>query len=255
MGVLDGKAILVIGAGLLGSESAQEFARSGAQVAVADIDADKAEAVAQAIRSAGGSALALSADICSEDSIVAAVNSAVAGMGGLSGLYVNAYEGLVARRDADVVAIDLDVWRRSLDGNVTGTLIAMRAAIPHMLKAGGGGILCTSSSDAFDSPPGRVAYPVTKWALHGLTRHVAARWGKEGIRCNCLVPGLIPPRLPNGEFPPDRKTFYEGYIARTPNPRIGEPGDIARIARFLLSDEAEWINGQILGVDGGLMLR
>lgn len=255
MGTLDCKRVLVIGAGLLGGATALELGRGGAHVAVADIDRGKAEAVAGRIADSGGRALALHADICDEASIADAVGDAVAAMGGLTSLFVNAYEGAVARRDGDIVAIDLDVWRRSLEGNVTGTLVAMRHAIPHILGAGGGAIICTSSSDAFDSPPGRVAYPVTKWALHALTRHVAARWGKDGIRCNCIVPGLVPPRLPNGEFPPDKKEFYESYVARTPNPRAGEPQDIAGIVRFLISDEGEWINGQILGIDGGLMLR
>lgn len=255
MSSLQGKTILVLGAGLLGSETAIELGRSGATVAVADIDPDKAEAVAGTIRDMGNQATALRVDICDEASIARAIADSVAFGGGLHGLYINAYEGLVARRDNDIVAIDLDVWRRSLDGNVTGTLIAMREAIPHIVAAGGGAILCTSSSDAFDSPPNRVAYPVTKFALHGLTRHVAARWGRDGIRCNCIVPGLVPPRLPNGEFPPDKKAFYEGYVARTPSTRAGEPRDIAGIVRFLMSDEGIWINGQILGIDGGLVLR
>lgn len=255
MARLDGKTILVLGAGLIGGATAIALADDGASVAIADIDADKAERIAATIRSGGARATALPADICDEASLRRAVAAAVAFGGGLHGLFVNSYEGLVARQDADIVAIDLDVWRRSLEGNVTGTLIAMRAAIPHILEAGGGAILCTSSSDAFDSPPGRVAYPVTKFALHALTRHVAARWGREGIRCNCIVPGLVPPRLPNGEFPPEKKAFYEGYVAQTPSPRAGEPRDVAAYVRFLMSDDAEWINGQILGIDGGLMLR
>ena len=181
MGQLDGKNILVLGAGLIGGATAIEIGKHGASVAIADIDVDKAERIAAAIRSAGGRATALSADICEEASLHQAVTDAVAFGGGLHGLFVNSYEGLVARQDNDIVAIDLDVWRRSLEGNVTGTLIAMRVAIPHILEAGGGAILCTSSSDAFDSPPRRVAYPVTKFALHALTRHVAARWGRDRV--------------------------------------------------------------------------
>src|SRR5690606_30991513 len=145
------------------------------------------------------------------------VAEAVAFGGGLNGLYINSYDGKVARQDNNIVDIDLDIWRRSWEGNVSGTLIAMREAIPHIVSAGGGAVLCTSSSDAFDSPPNRVAYPVTKFALHALTRHVAARWGRDGVRCNCLVPGLVPPRLANGDFPPDKKKFYEGYVASTPS--------------------------------------
>src|SRR3546814_19443881 len=91
--------------------------------------------------------------------------------------------------------IDLAAWRRSLDVNLTGYLLAMRNALPHMLKSGGGGIVLTSSSDAFDSPSSRVAYPVTKYALHALCRHVAAKWGRQGVRCNVIVPGLIPRQI------------------------------------------------------------
>lgn len=255
MGSLDNKSVLVLGAGLLGGASAIRLAQEGAIVTIADFDTDKSEAVAVSIRESSGRATAIGADICDPASLAAAVAAAARFGGGLNGLFVNSYEGQVARQDNDIVDIDLDVWRRSLDGNVTGTLIAMREAIPHILASGGGCILCTSSSDAFDSPPNRVAYPITKFALHALTRHVAARWGREGIRANCLVPGLVPPRLPNGEFPADRKEFYESYVAQTPSTRAGEPRDVANYVRFLMSEEAEWINGQILGIDGGLMLR
>ncbi|MDI1296893.1 MAG: SDR family NAD(P)-dependent oxidoreductase, partial [bacterium] len=147
-----GKTILVLGAGLIGGASAIDLVRNGATVAIADIDLAKAQSVAATIGAAGGKATALTVDICDEASIAGAVADAVAFGGGLNGLFVNAYEGLVARKDADIVAIDLDIWRRSLEGNVTGTLIAMREAIPHLLASGGGGILCTSSSDSFDSP-------------------------------------------------------------------------------------------------------
>src|SRR3546814_10132572 len=95
-----------------------------------------------------------------------------------------------------------------------------------MLKSGGGGIVLTSSSDAFDSPSSRVAYPVTKYALHALCRHVAAKWGRQGVRCNVIVPGLIPRRLPDGSFPPERVEFYSRYEAETPSPRLGQPRDI-----------------------------
>jgi NAD(P)-dependent dehydrogenase (short-subunit alcohol dehydrogenase family) len=248
------KTVLVVGAGLLGGAAAIELARAGFTVAVADINLDTAGRVVDAILTNGGRATPLRVDIVDEASIAAAV--ALAGASGrLDGLFLNAYEGSVARKDADLVSIDLDVWRRSLDGTLTGSLIAMRHAIPLMLAQGGGGIVCTSSSDSFDSPPTRVAYPVSKFALHALTRHVAARWGREGIRCNVIVPGLVPPRLPSGEFPPDRKEFYEAFIARTPSTRAGEPRDVAGFVRFLLSDEGAWINGQCIGVDGGLILR
>jgi NAD(P)-dependent dehydrogenase (short-subunit alcohol dehydrogenase family) len=249
------RTILVIGAGLLGGATAIVLARTGAAIAVADINPETRERISAAIRQNGGRALPLHVDIADEKSIAAATAEAAAFTGRLAGVYINAYDGPLARRDADLVDIDLDVWRRSLESTVTGTLIAMRHAIPLMIPHGGGGIVCTSSSDAFDSPPGRVAYPVSKFALHAIARHVAARWGRAGIRSNVIVPGLVPPRLPNGEFPPDKKQFYEGYVARTPSTRAGEPRDVAAMVRFLLSDEAEWINGQIIGVDGGLMLR
>jgi NAD(P)-dependent dehydrogenase (short-subunit alcohol dehydrogenase family) len=251
----DSRTVLVIGAGLLGGAAAIELARAGFAVAVADINLDAAKRTADTIVSDGGRAICLSVDICNEESIAAAVAKAGAFNGRLDGLYLNSYEGPIARQDADIVKIDLQVWRRSLEGTLTGSLIAMRHAIPLMLEHGGGGIVCTSSSDSFDSPPTRVAYPVSKFALHGLIRHVAARWGHEGIRCNVIVPGLVPPRLPNGEFPPDRKAFYEGFIARTPSKRGGEPRDVAGLVRFLLSDDGAWINGQVIGIDGGLILR
>lgn len=245
----------MLGAGRLGSATAETLAGKGAAVAVADINDGAVENVVETIRAKGGKANGFTVDITDEHSIEAAVRGSHAWAGALTGIYINAYEGPVARRDSDLVNIDLDDWRRSVEGTLTGTLIAMRHGIPLIVASGGGGVICTSSTDAYDSSPNRVAYPVTKWALHALVRHVAARWGKEGIRCNAIVPGLIPPRLPSGEFPPDRKEFYEGYIAKTPSHRGGEPADVANVVSFLLSDEGAWINGQCINVDGGLILR
>jgi len=251
---LDGKTVLVIGAGLLGAPAASTLAGAGASVVIADIDPAAAGRAATAIRDAGGVAHSVIIDLSDEASVAAGVSEAAAINGRIDGLFVNSYDPVASSRDRDLMEIDIGAWRRSLDVNLTGYLLAVRNTLPHMLKTGGSVVL-TSSSDSFDSPPTRVAYPVTKYALHALCRHVAARWGPDGIRCNVVVPGLVPRRLPDGSFPPERVAFYSRYEADTPSPRLGEPRDIAAMVRFLLSDDAEWINGQIIGVDGGLVLR
>ncbi|ALR20397.1 SDR family NAD(P)-dependent oxidoreductase [Sphingobium baderi] len=252
---LEGKTVLVIGAGLLGGPAAKALALSGGSVVVADIDHDAASRVAGEISDAGGKALPVVIDLSDEKSVESGVRDAAAFTGRLDGLFVNSYDPVASSQDRNIVDIDLAAWRRSLDVNLTGYLLAMRNALPFLLDAGGGGIVLTSSSDSFDSPPTRVAYPVTKYALHALCRHVASNWGRNGIRCNVIVPGLVPRLLPDGSFPPERVNFYARYQAETPSTRLGQPRDIAAMVSFLLSNEAEWINGQIIGVDGGLVLR
>lgn len=253
--MLRDKAILVIGAGLLGGPTAIALAEAGASVAVADVDEGAAERAVDAIARAGGKGLALTIDLGDEASIAAGTEEAALFAGGINGLFVNAYDPVASSQDRNLIDIDLAAWQRALDINLTGYLLAMRFALPHLLRAGGGGIVLTSTSDAFDSPPARVAYPVTKFALHALCRHVAARWGAKGVRCNVIAPGLVPRRREDGSFPPERAAFYARYEAETPSTRLGEPQDVAAMVRFLLGDQAEWINGQIIGVDGGLVLR
>src|SRR5690554_1562554 len=141
MTILESKNILVIGAGLLGGASAIKLAEAGASVMLADIDTEKADEIVTEIRDAGGNAKSVSVDICDPDSLAAAVAEAVAFGGGLNGLYINSYDGKVARQDNNIVDIDLDIWRRSWEGNVSGTLIAMREAILHIVSAGGGAVL------------------------------------------------------------------------------------------------------------------
>ena len=155
--------------------------------------------------------------------------------------------------DSDVVDIDFDVWDRVMTVNLRGYVAAMKYAIPKMLTRGGGVIVNMSSAAAFQGEPARPAYATAKAGIGALTRHVASRWGKEGIRCNAVAPGFTATEAIRSV--PQWPDLEAGALKRIRGPRVGDPGDIAALVAFLLSDEGAWINGQVVNIDGGTVLR
>jgi NAD(P)-dependent dehydrogenase (short-subunit alcohol dehydrogenase family) len=150
--------------------------------------------------------------------------------------------------ETDAVTIPLDVWQRTLDLNLTGFLLCVKATVPRLLERGGGAIVNTISDAAFVGEPIRVGYATTKAALTAVTRHVASAWGTEGIRCNSIAPGLI---ARDDAMEP---TLADRYGPMPRSRRFGRPADIAAAAAFLLSDDGEWVNGQVWSVNGGHVL-
>jgi NAD(P)-dependent dehydrogenase (short-subunit alcohol dehydrogenase family) len=131
-------------------------------------------------------------------------------------------------------------------------MLVMRAAIPHMVKSGGGGIVSISSGAAFSGSASMPAYASSKAALHPLIRHVAKRWGKDGVRCNGIAPGWIMSELAETVLTGKRR---DDVLAGLAMPRLGQPKDIAAMTAFLLSDDAEWVTGQVISVNGGAWFR
>lgn len=248
------KAIIVLGAGTgIGAATARRLSAEGAHVCLADLNIEAAGEVAGELIAAGGRAFALPFDIAREDSVNTLVADAVARLGQLDGAHVNAADLQIIHQDSDVLSEDLAVFDRTLAVNLRGHFLATRALLPHLLERGGA-LVYSSSGAAEAGEPTRPAYAVAKSGLNALMRHVASRWGRQGIRANCVSPGLTitTEMRSSGLLPPE---FEQQALAVTPHTRLGHPDDIAAMVAMLLSDDGQWINGQAYHVDGGTVMR
>lgn len=247
---LEGKVALIAGGGAnIGAATAMRLADEGAAVVIGAHKVGGGKDIVERITAAGGKATAVQFDAVDEASVNALVATAVAAHGGLDAVLVNMADLSLHTKDTDALGIPMEVFDRAYAVNLRGHLLCTRAAIPEMLKRGGGAIVYTSSSAAFMNRPTGVAYSVTKYALVALMRHVATRWGKEGIRANVVAPGLVMSEK-NRNHP--RK---DQILAITQSKRLGETEDIAAMVAMLMSRDGEWINGQVVCVDGGVTMR
>lgn len=252
MNRLDGKvAVLAGGAGGIGGATARRLAREGAKVVIGDLNIIDAEHIAAQIRASGGDAVAQALDIADEASINALFQRAVNEYAGVDAAHANAAALSDLYRDTNVLDIDLDYWDHSLRINLKGYVMVTRAALPLMLKRGGGAIVYTSSGAAFAGEPERIAYAAAKSGVNALTRHVASAWGRQNIRANAISPGLV--TSPTVMALPQE--FRDANLAANRSVRLGEADDIAAMVAMLMSADGEWIQGQILTVDGGQILR
>lgn len=250
---LAGKVVLIAGGATgLGADSAQRLARKGATVVVGDLDGDGAKRTAAAIVDAGGRAVGAQFDISDDDSVRELVAFAVDTYGGMDAVHVNAGDMGSLRKDTNVVDIDLATWDRTIAVNLRGHMLVSRHSIPALLARGGGSIVYTSSIASFTGEPQRPAYAATKAGINALARHVASGWGNDGIRANAITPGLIlTDEIRQGADP----KMLDGMLRRTRSPRLGEARDISGMVAYLMSDDGAWINGQVVNVDGGTVLR
>ncbi|TMR94238.1 SDR family NAD(P)-dependent oxidoreductase [Nonomuraea basaltis] len=253
---LTGKRIVVAGgASGIGAATAERLAAEGAAVVVGDVNIDAAEATAKRITDTGATALAVEFDLGDESSVGALVDTAVTQLGGVDGLY-NVAADVSAEtlgRDGDLLDMDPAVWRRTLEVNLIGFALTSRAVLPLLLEQGGGAIVNTSSLAAHVGDHARAAYQTSKAGINALTRHIASRWGKQAIRCNCVSPGVVlTESAQKMALSPEAMEFTRMTL---PSTRLGKPEDLAGIVAFLLSDDGEWINGQVWSVNGGAMLR
>jgi NAD(P)-dependent dehydrogenase (short-subunit alcohol dehydrogenase family) len=246
---LKGKRALAIGCGQgFGAASARSMAAEGASVTVADIDGDKAEQVAQEIRQAGGQALGHWVDIGEEDAVRALVDAAVERFGGLDVVFNNA--AILGTPEVfddalkPVLDISTDVWDTTMRVNLRGPWLVCKYAIPRMVAGGGGSIVNTASLAAEATMPVSGAYSVSKGGVNTLSKVIATQYGRQGIRCNAINPGLIETR----HLPEE----YGAVIVRhNLVPRLGVGDDMAALVVFLASDESGYITGQALTIDGG----
>lgn len=254
MGRLAGKITLVTGGGSgIGRAICERFAQEGARVAVADWHRSAAEATVSGITAAGGTAVATHGDVGSPDDAARMVAEAVDSFGGLHVLVSNAGQALVA----SVLETTPDQWDRVMDSNLKGCFLLARAAIPQMIAVGGGSIVLTASQLAFVGAERFAAYAASKGGVLNLARALSLDHARDGIRVNALCPGAVETPLllnqfagrdgPQGSLP--------DLVALHPLGRLGQPSEIAAAALFLASDEASFVTGSALVVDGGYLAR
>lgn len=238
----------------IGAATARRLAAEGAHVHLGDFAADKAELVARDIRASGGVASSEFFDLHDEGSIQALVGGAVEALGGLDGVVNVAYEGRPEYhgRDVAIGEFDPEVWSTVLHANVIGTALVIKNALPHLIEAGGGAIVNVSSGAAQAGEEIRVAYGVSKAGINSFTRHIAKTYGEKGIRANAVSPGAVLTEAGEAAFPEEVR---ELMIAHSPIKRLGQPDDIAGTIAFLLSEDGEWISGQVWHHNGGTMFR
>lgn len=249
---LNGKVAVVAGGGGIGGASARRLASEGAAVVIGDLDAGNAQAIAREITDSGGQALGLGCDISNEAAVKALVDAAVKLHGGLDLMHVNAADLALIFRDSNAVDVALEVFDRTLAVNLRGHLLCTRQAIPAMLRRGAGAIVYTTSGAAFIGESERPCYAMAKAGINALMRHVASRWGREGIRANAVAPGLV---LTENNLKTMPEEVKSGALTRIRSTRLGVPEDIAATVVHLLSDDGAWINGQVISVDGGATMR
>lgn len=248
---LAGKNAVVTGAASgIGRETALRFAEEGAAVVCADLDESGAGAVCAEIAAQGGTALPLRVDITSEGDVARLVEGALAARGTIEILVNNAGVTILG----GVAEISEAAWRREIDINLTGAWRVSKALWPCFAAQGGGAILSTASIAGVVAAPQDAAYVASKAGLIMLTRCMALDGAGAGIRANCVCPGFVDTPMFDGFLAeqPDPAAARARAAARTPLGRIGTPRDIADGFVYLASDDAAWITGAALVIDGGL---
>lgn len=247
---LDGKVALITGAGSgMGRAAAELFAGEGARVVVTDVVDDAGAATVDAIRRAGGEATYVRADVAQWDDCVAMVRAATDAYGALHVLYNNA--GVFPADDGGVLDTPETTWNRVMEINLKGVWLGCRAGIPAMLESGGGSIVNVASFVALvGAATAQIAYTSSKGGVLAMTREIAVEYARQGIRANALCPGPIEtPLLQELLSDPARRARRMVHI---PMGRLGRAEELAKAALFLASDDASFMTGAALVVDGGI---
>ena len=246
-------AIITGGAAGIGRATAELFAEEGARVVVADLDENSGDETVSVIEGKGGEAIFVATDVSREDDAQRLCEEAVGAFGRVDILVNNAATFVLKGLEASI-----EDWRRSLDVNVVGTALASRFAVEAMKRSGGGAIVNLGSISSFIAQPQFVTYSATKAALVQMTRNMALDLAPFGIRVNCVCPGTILTRASQDHMERVGMTLEEFVAEEGPKHllgRVGKPREVAYAILFLASDEASFITGTHLMVDGGYTAR
>jgi NAD(P)-dependent dehydrogenase (short-subunit alcohol dehydrogenase family) len=249
---LTGRVAIVFGSATgIGAACARTLAARGAAVILADIAVEAAERTAGQIAASGGQALATRCDVTVEADVALAVDLAETRFGQLNIVHNNAAAMHLIPKDRPVAEESAEHWDLTMAVNLRGQMLGCKHAVPAMIRSGGGSIINTSSASALAGELTLTAYGVSKAAVIQLTRSVATQYGRKGVRCNAVLPGLVTVErqatadTASSEF---RRSLARNHLT----PYVGEPQDIANVVAFLASDESRFVTGHLFSVDGGL---
>ncbi len=249
---LKNKVALISGATSgMGQGIAKLFAEEGASVVVSGRNKERGDKIVNEIRKSGGEATFISADISKVDDVEQLTRKVIEKYARINILVPNA--GILGI--GSVTEVSLETWDQTIATNLNGVFYLCRFAIPEMVKAGGGAIVINASIAGFKAFPNHPAYCASKGALISLTKNLAIDYAESKIRVNCLCPGPVdtPFLWDSAKAFPNPETAVEEAGDKTLMKRLGTPGDIARGALFLASNDSSWITGIALTIDGGIM--
>ncbi|NIB44117.1 SDR family oxidoreductase [Pseudomaricurvus alkylphenolicus] len=250
-GKLAGRVAVITGAaGGLGAEAARVLASHGASIVVVDLNQNAAQQVAVELRDKGADAIAVETDVSDEDSVKAMVQIAVGEFGRIDILHNNAAILSEEQRsgDLDVVNMDVDAWDRAMAVNLRGAMLCSKHCIPEMIKLQRGSVINATSGLGTMGDLTLSAYAASKAALIMLAKSIAAQYGKQGVRANALLIGLAPAENAHATMP---EKLLDIIRDNHLTPKLGTPRQIADAVAFLASDEASFVTGSVLSVDGG----